>query len=441
MGRIPFEMRMDLFEAETSPKPISVTDLSKKIHGVLDARVGRLDVVGQVNKPTFTHHWYFTLTDGESSIDCAMWASRTGTVRPADWKPKQGDQVIVRGTVGHYAKYGKTQLYVERIKPAAEEKGALQQKYEQLLQELREAGWFDEANKKPLPRYPRRIAVITSATSAAVRDVIETSRRRWPAIELLIVNVPVQGDAAAAAIAHAIQRVDKVAVSQQIDAIIVTRGGGSLEELWAFNERRVAQATFSADTPIVAAIGHESDTSIIELVADHRASTPTQAAMVLVPDSSELSSMIQHTALRLHATTRRVLELDQGVVQTLHERLCSSAGNALHHHTNTVSVLSEALTARKPHALLRKRQERFLHAGSRLIASAKKGFSTRAQLIETLSSRLEAIGPRAVLSRGFSLTQDSKGNVLRSANQAEDGQQITTLLADGTIKSRVECAP
>ena len=434
-------MRMDLFEAKSPPKPISVTDLSKMIHDVLDARVGRLDVTGQVNKPTFTHHWYFTLTDGEASIDCAMWASRTGNVKPPDWKPKQGDQVIVRGTIGHYAKYGKTQMYVERMKPAAEEKGVLQLKYEKLLLELREAGWFDEANKKQLPRYPRRIAVITSASSAAVKDVIETSRRRWSAIELLIVNVPVQGDAAATAIAKAIQRVDKIAKSQQIDAIIVTRGGGSLEELWSFNERSVAQATFSANTPIVAAIGHESDTSIIELVADHRASTPTQAAMVLVPDASELSSMIEHTSLRLHATTRRVLELDQGKVQSIHGRLCSCADNALHQHANVVSALAEALTVRRPHALLRKRQERFLHAGSRLIASVKHGFSTRVQQIETLSSRLEAIGPRAVLSRGFSLTQDSHGNILRSAKLAEDGQQITTLLADGTIKSRVECAP
>ena len=147
MVRIPPEMNMDLFEAQSPPTPISVKDLSKKIHAVLDARVGRVDVVGQVNKPSFKHHWYFSLTDGDASIDCAMWASNVRGVQPKGWKPKQGDQVIIRGTVGHFSKYGKTQIYVEKMKPAAEEKGELQKKYEALPQELRDAGWFDETNK------------------------------------------------------------------------------------------------------------------------------------------------------------------------------------------------------------------------------------------------------------------------------------------------------
>ena len=142
---------MDLFEAQSPPTPITVTDLSQKIHDVLDARVGRIDVVGQVNKPSFKHHWYFSLTDGEASIDCAMWASRVSGVEPSQWRPKQGDQVIIRGTVGHFSKYGKTQIYVERMKPAEEEKGVLQKQYEALLEELREKGWFDEEHKKPLP--------------------------------------------------------------------------------------------------------------------------------------------------------------------------------------------------------------------------------------------------------------------------------------------------
>ncbi|MBC8523156.1 exodeoxyribonuclease VII large subunit, partial [PVC group bacterium] len=360
---------MDLFEAQSPPRPISVTDLSKKIHDLLDGRLGRVDVVGQVNKPSFKHHWYFSLTDGEASIDCSMWASRTSRVKPEGWKPKQGDQVIIRGTIGHFGKYGKTQIYVERMKPAAEEKGKLQLKYEALLKEFRDARWFDEANKKQLPKYPRRIAVITSATSAAVKDVIETARQRWSAIPLLIVNVPVQGDAAAEIIAEAIRRVDKASEALQIDAIIVTRGGGSLEELWSFNERSVAEATIASKTPIVAAIGHESDTALIELIADHRASTPTQAAMVLVPDASELVQMIDHLSSRLYTTMRRTIELRAGRICQLHNQLCSTSTHGLHKRVRNISAMNEALSAKRPHTVLRKRQGRLLGAESRFKAA------------------------------------------------------------------------
>ena len=176
-------------------------------------------------------------------------------------------------------------------------------------------------------------------SSAAVSDVNETARQRWPAIPLLIVNVPVQGDAAAAAITKAIQRVDNAAESLQIDAIIVTRGGGSLEELWSFNERTVAEATYAAKTPIVAAIGHESDTSIIELVADHRASTPTQAAMILVPDSSELLQMVDHFASRLYTTTRRVIELGAGRIQQMQHQLYGVMRNWVHQKVRFVAAL------------------------------------------------------------------------------------------------------
>ncbi|MDP7008739.1 MAG: exodeoxyribonuclease VII large subunit [Phycisphaerales bacterium] len=429
---------MDSSETHSPPTPLSVTDLSKKIHTVLDGRIGRIDVVGQVNKPSFKHHWYFSLTDGEASIDCAMWASRLSGVQPRDWRPKQGDQVIIRGTIGHFAKYGKTQIYVERMKPAAEEKGVLQQQYEALLKEFREKGCFDERHKKQLPLYPRTIAVITSATSAAVRDVIETARRRWAAVELMIVNVPVQGKGAAQCIAKAIRTVDDAAEKFGIDAVIVTRGGGSLEELWSFNEREVAEATFQANIPIVAAIGHESDTTMIELVADHRASTPTQAAMVLVPDASELSQMVEHLKLQLYTTTRRVVELARGKLSQSHNRISALSSALLHQRTKRLAILQDALNAKQPHAVLRKRQERFYLAEASLQRGMSTSLASRLQRTETLASKLEAIGPQAVLKRGFSLTQDVDGNILRSVNDVRKGQEILSVLADGSVKSKVE---
>jgi exodeoxyribonuclease VII large subunit len=436
----------DLFATVEKPiephPPISVSEVSQKIHNALEGRIGRIDVIGQVNSPKLTNHWYFTLTDGESSIDCVMWASRVSamsTSKHSGWKPVQGDQVVIRGTVGHYAKYGKTQIYVERIKPAGEEKGKLQLEYDALLKEFRDAGWFDEQHKKPLPKYPQRIAIITSASSAAVQDVIETTRRRMPSVELLIINVPVQGDAAALAIQVAIERVDASAKAMCIDAIIVTRGGGSLEELWSFNDRGVVEAAFNCQTPIVAAIGHESDTSIIELVADHRASTPTQAAMVLVPDRDELIQMVEYLNVRLSSVLTRELERWSSSIHNSAQLSKSSMASFIHTLMLRVASISEALSSRRPHTLVQARQKRMLTMQSSLSKAVNKQMALILNRIESLHSRLESIGPMEVFRRGFSLTLDSSGKVIRSIENVAEGQQIRTVLADGTIESTVEC--
>lgn len=434
----------DLFSSSNPQKQavdvITVSELSGRIHNTLEGRIGRVNVEGQINNPKLGHHWYFTLTDGESKIDCAMWASRVSAIKPAGWEPSQGDQVIVRGTVGHYAKYGKTQIYVERINQVGDEKGKLQQAYDALIKELQEAGWFDDVHKKPLPKFPQRIAVITSASSAAVRDVIETARQRWPAVALLVVNVPVQGESAAPSIVEALQRIDRAASNLEIDAIIVTRGGGSLEELWSFNDRSVIEAAFNCNTPIVAAIGHESDTTIIELVADHRASTPTQAAMVLVPDTDELQQMIQHYAGRLASSAKMTIERSGSRVTHAATSISSCTSNSLHTKSTRIASILEALMSRRPHALVAKRQKRFLTLSSDLQATIERSMTYRAHRIEASASSLEAIGPMAVLQRGFSLTQDEEGLIVRSITDVEAGQNIQTVLSDGTIDSTVKCS-
>ena len=434
----------DLFSSSNPQKPaaevISVSELSGRIHNTLEGRIGRVDVEGQINSPKLGHHWYFTLTDGDSKIDCAMWASRVSAIKPAGWEPSQGDQVVVRGTVGHYAKYGKTQIYVERIKPAGDEKGKLQQEYDALIKELQEAGWFDVAHKKPLPTYPKRIAVITSKSSAAVRDVIETARQRWPAVGLLIVNVPVQGEASAPSIIDALQRVDNAAEKLGIDAIIVTRGGGSLEELWSFNDRGVVEAAFNCNTPIVAAIGHESDTSIIELVADHRASTPTQAAMVLIPDADELSQMIQHYASRLESSVQREIERGTSRIQRSLVTMAAGASAGIHSRSVRIATIVETLMARRPHMLLRARQKRVMTATSILKASIDRNMASKVHWIDERAASLDAIGPLAVLQRGYSLTQDEDGSIVRSIADVKAGQHIQTVVSDGTIDSTVKCS-
>ena len=423
------------------PVPITVTEVSHKISATLEGRIGRIDVVGQVNSPRFGKHWYFSLTDGDSKIDCVMWASSVSALVQSakGWKPEQGDQVVIRGTVGHYAKFGKTQIVVQRMKPAGDEKGDLQKEYEALLKKYQDAGWFDDAHKKQLPKYPHLVAVVTSATSAALKDVIETARRRMPSVRLLVVNALMQGDASSDSVSNAIQRIDKAAEELGIDAIIVTRGGGGLEELWSFNDERVIEAAFNCQTPIVAAIGHESDTTIIELVADHRASTPTQAAMVLVPDREELLQMVVHFSMRLKSIVLRHVERLQSSVKHTEQHVNSSILSWLHTLSMHVSKQSEVLVSKRPHALLTERQKRVLYYDSAIQSACRHNLAVLQQRLTALDSRLESIGPMQVLGRGYSLTQDSSGKVVRTHEDVREGDQIRTLLADGSIESTVEC--
>ena len=435
----------DLFakvENPTSPPPISVSEVSKKINDALEGRIGRIDVVGQVNNPRLGKHWYFSLTDGESKIDCVMWTSSVSALTSSElrgWQPDQGDQVIIRGTVSHYAKFGKTQIVVQRIKPVGDEKGKVQLEYEALLKEYREKGWFDEEHKKPLPRYPRRIAVITSASSAALQDVIETSRRRMPSVELLVVNAVMQGDASPTSVSEAIERVDAAAEQLGIDAIIVTRGGGGLEELWSFNNRQVVEAAFNCHTPLVAAIGHESDTSIIELVADHRASTPTQATMVLVPDREELLQMVDHLTVRLSSVLMRSIERWSATISRVQQHLKATLASHFHTLVLNIAARCELLASTRPHALIQARQKRLLTLQTAFSRATTHDFTARVHRLDSLETRLDSTGPMEVLRRGFSLTQDSSGKVVRTSKDVKEGEHIRTVLADGTIESKVEC--
>ena len=422
-----------------SPKTWTVSELSKNINNTLEARIGRVKVSGQINRPKLGHHWYFTLADEDAKIDCAMWSSHVLKIKTGGWQPKQGDLVEAEGVIGHYAKFGKTQLYVDRLNPAGDQKGALQIQFEKLVKEFRERGWFDDSNKKPLPKYPRKIAVITSKSSAAAQDVIETARQRWASIPLCIVNVPVQGAAAVPAIVNALQAIDSKAESWGIDAIIVTRGGGALEELWSFNEREVAEAAFKCKTPIVAAIGHESDTSIIELVADWRASTPTQAAMVLVPDADELEQMVSHLSDKIQRLMLQRLERYCTQTERHAMQLANSCKMQIQQLYTQIISLSEILVTKRPHAKFQMRQRHLFNLKSKLNVAFQSQVHTRKAKIQGMASAIESSNPRLILNRGFSLTQDSAGRIVRSIQVAKKDAKIKTLVADGTIESTVEC--
>lgn len=433
--------------------PISVTAASAIICRAVES-TGTHRIVGEVSNFSARKHWYFTLKDEASQLDCVMWASSNArsAVTPAD-----GLEVVVTGLPTHWGPRGRTQLVVSRIERRGA--GTLQQRFEELCRELREAGYFDESRKRALPAFPRAVAVITSAAGAALQDVLRTARIRAPFVRILVVDVPVQGDAAAPAVAQAIGAVDRRADELGIDAIVVTRGGGSLEDLWAFNERAVADAVFRCRTPVVAAIGHESDTSVVELVADRRASTPTAAVMLLLPDRSGMRQQVDHLAGRLGFLAAQGLSARRRELAALarHPSLRNPAAMVAPHRMRLERAVDrlrvaarqrvsadrqrlgeaiarfEALRPSVRHAAARERLRALEH---RLHGAARRAQAERRGALAAADRQLRLLGPEETLGRGWSLTFGPDGALLRRVSDAPEGADIRTRLADGELRSR-----
>ena len=297
-------------------------------------------------------------------------------------------------------------------------KAALDLALRQLKEKLFARGWFDPKRKKPLPRFPQRVAVVTSATGAAVRDVLEMLTRRWPAVEIVVVPVRVQGDGAAEEIAEAIYLLNRLRLSGRliIETMIVGRGGGSLEDLWAFNEEIVARAIFESAIPIVSGVGHEIDVSIADLVADHRALTPTHAAAATVPDRAELFATLRDLAGRLAVGPGRLL-------QAARRRLTDLASRRV---------------LRQPLDRVRERAQRLDELSGRLNRAGCRRIDRCRETAIAAAGRLNAVSPLAVLSRGYSVAQSEAGGVIRDAAQVRPGDRIRTRLHRGRLVSRVE---
>ena len=457
-------------------QPISVSRLAALIGSALrDALPGRLRVTGEVSGFRDRTHWYFDIKDADAVVGCVMFAS---AARRATFTPESGQQVIVSGRVEFYAKQGRTSLIVDRIEPAGA--GALEQAYRALCAELKALGWFDVSRKRPLPAFPRRVAVVTSRTGAALQDVIDTARRRCPGVGLVVVDVRVQGDGAAPEVASAIDRLSAASDRLGIDAIIVTRGGGSMEDLWAFNERDVARAIVACRVPVVAAIGHETDTTIAELVADERAATPTQAAMRVTPDATALLEQVDSLADRLASAARRMVRFER-------QRLAAPARHALftdpaelvrmgrqqlaeagrHLRSSTDLRLRESigrlervagrLERHRPVAVHARRAAGVARATDRLHSAmdrlltrwepgpARDRLGRAVRLahernkarLDAIERELAAVGPIAVLRRGYSCTIGEDGTLVRVPGDVRPGQIVRTRLADGSFRSKV----
>lgn len=435
---------------------LTVSELSGLIKSVLVEGIpGKVRVVGEVSNFSERSHWFFSLKDATASLRCVCFASsaRRVAVRMAD-----GLQVVATGRIDYYDAQGSLQLYVDSIEPVGE--GALELQLRRLIEELRGLGYFDTQRKKPLPPFPMRVAVVTSRSGAALQDVIDTASRRWPGCRLFLHDVRVQGADAAPEIAEAINTLSKQGESLGIDAIILTRGGGSIEDLWAFNERVVADAIFRCRLPIVAAIGHETDTTIAELVADLRCATPTQAAMSLIPDRRAIAQQIDQVTQRLTLVLRRRgREGEQRLRSALRHPALRTPERLVTEPARRVATLSrrlvDALTRRgktdeaRLSSLLKhpvfRRAERVVAPARleitqlehRLHQSLTPHLTVATQRVDSLARQLRAVGPAQVLERGYTVTLGPDGKAIRSATQARAGDALTTLLADGKVASVV----
>ena len=461
--------------------PLTVSALLRRVKGVLtDAFPKRISVVGEISnfKAHASGHLYFRLKDADATIDAVMFRSAAAKVK---FQPADGLEVIADVRVDVYEVRGQLQLYVERMTPRGA--GALELAFRQLCEKLRGQGLFDPARKKPLRRFPRAIGVITSPTGAAVRDIGRTLLRRWPAAKVYLLPALVQGEGAAEQIAQAIGLIDAAAERLGIDTIIVARGGGSLEDLWAFNEEVVARAVFTAATPIISGVGHETDVTICDLAADVRAATPTAAAELAVPDGAEVRRQLARTSDRLERSLRDDLAAArtalEGVLRSvafrdpawrvrtqtqrideLSHRLRAGQGEALRRSRGRLEPTAHRLTALHP-ALLAQRAgarldkltdalrwvlgTRSKRAGDRLAAlrsrlaaghPRNRLYLARQQVLAA-ARQLDAMSYRSVLKRGYSVTRSAIGVILKSASQVAGGEKIETELADGKIASVV----
>ena len=394
-------------------EPIPVAALAGMIAEVVATGLpARVQVAGEVSNFSNRRHWYFTLKDAEAQLRCVMWETRA---RAVPFAMKDGLQVVVTGRVEFWPQGGSVQFYADSIEAAGV--GALELELRRRMELFKAKGYFDPATKKALPDVPRAIAIVTSRKAAALQDVINTAAKRWKGCRLFLVDVRVQGDGAAGEIARAIKALSDFGQDLGIDAVLLTRGGGSIEDLWAFNEIEVVEAVHACTLPIVCAIGHETDTTLAELAADLRSSTPTQAAMTLIPDERALRQRYEPLVQRLQlSATRFVREGRQRLAGCARHPMLRSPAGALEPARNRLAELM-----RRP----------FFTQPKRYMVDDRR-FA-----LESLSKRLAALSPQSVLNRGFSYTMTADGKLLRKSADAAPGMELVTHLADGQVKSTV----
>lgn len=446
--------------ANEKVKIYTVSQVTALIKTVLEGNLpGRLTVTGQISdwKVHTKGHCYFSLKDEGGVLPCVMWGSNFARVK---FKPENGLAIFGTGYIDVYEPQGKYQFYVESMEPAGV--GALQLAFEQMVKRLEAQGLFDEKHKRPLPKYPQRIGILTSESGAALQDIVKSIFDRWPCVRLCFYPVPVQGEGAAGKIAAAIRDVNRRNDRLKLDVLIVGRGGGSLEDLWAFNEEVLARAIYDSRIPIISAVGHEIDTTIADYVADARASTPTKAGVVAVPDRREVLEKLTVVERRLAGDISSRLELAGQRLETLlassvfrnpllpmrnREQQLDEMGGTLGElmkdllagARESLNEIYEQVVRIEPHRLIGESKVIVNDLISRANAAITALFSRAGLHITAYENRLAGLNPKAVLKRGYTITTlKQTGAVVKSVAEVQLGDMLVTELAgENLIESRV----
>ena len=390
----------------------SVSEANNFIKALLDAvpQLQNICVRGELSnyKRYPSGHHYFTLKDEGGALRCVMFRGMAAGLR---FRPENGMKVIAFGRIGVFPRDGAYQLYCSAL--SAEGAGDLHAAFEQLKAKLDKEGLFDSAHKKPLPRCPRRIALITSPAGAAVHDMLRILNARWPLSEVVLLPVRVQGMEAPPEIAGALRYANKWQVA---DLIITGRGGGSIEDLWAFNDERVARAIYESEIPVISAVGHEPDVTIADFAADVRAATPSNAAELAVPDRQEV---------------KRRLDV-------LRERIARSERKRLEEQRERFDRLARSRALRDPMAFIDDKRQLLDYTRKDLASLAQDQMAQREQRFTALAAKLDALSPLKVLGRGYAVARNEKGQILRAAREAKPGETIEVLLGQGSLACTVE---
>ena len=423
----------DFFQ-QTS-KVLTVSELNRSIRGALETKFRAVWVQGEVSnyKAHPNGHQYFTLKDARTQIPCVIWRDSMAPLREA---LADGARIQIFGTVTVFEARGQYQINVQIVQPFG--RGTLQAKFEALKRKLEAEGLFDPTRKRELPKFPRRIGIVTSSSGAAIRDILNILRRRAPWISILINPVRVQGSGAAREIAVAIRELATPNENfASLDLIIVTRGGGSIEDLWEFNEEIVARAIASAEIPIVSAVGHEIDFTICDFVADLRAPTPSAAAEVIVRDMVDLARDLEGCTHRLgRELLNRVRDAQQRLDHS-RETLRRCLGHRIDNYRRSLEHALAILQTRSPVRELMLRRARFGELQRRLTDGPKRVFENLRHRFERIAGIVRVLGPEATLRRGYSITRNERGELIRSVSAVLPKMKIKTRLSDGEFESTV----
>ena len=437
---------------ENSQEVISVSEVNKRAKNLLEKEFSSTWIQGEISSFTShsSGHWYFTIKDEKSSLSCVMFSYDNNKIL---FEPQVGDNLIINGKISLYSPTGRFQLNVKHIELAGE--GALLRAFEQLKFKLEKEGLFDPDNKRQLPQMPKKIGIVTSSDGAVFQDVINVLGRRSPNIELILIQTAVQGEKAPPEICSAISKATSI---KDIDAIILARGGGSIEDLWAFNNESVARAIHNSDIPIISAVGHETDFTIADFVADLRAPTPSAAAEILSQSYSQLNESLegykqlianaitslikrefqelQNLSKRLRHPGDKLRELSQKL-DNIETYIKKSMQNHLLSQRNNLNLQSSKLLQQSPVQNLQESKHKLSDLSKSLTFLISQISKEKRSSLLALSSTLEAVSPLAVLNRGYSILTTKRGKVVTSEKEVEVGEELTAKLKEGEIRTKV----